>query len=371
MPRRHGSGEPSEIPHQHDRRRPRLEQGDLGLGHLEQPPCSLHIGGHHRERLVGAGLPPAEFRNRVFVRSVAGEVEPAEPLQGHDLATSQPRSGFAHRVAPGRRPAGSEQRQTRPAGGTSDRLCVEPPISGIQILARAVRAHREHAHAGSFAVVREPFDDREPGPAVRAVDERIPEAAISWIEQLAQASLARGDVGRDEPVTALADPALHDREPVEPLGWNWSPPDLLDPSERRRLTRDRRTEPFEYGRLRFCVDPHDAGVVADPSPNPKAVRESPYERPEADALDYASDLDLASGRLSRTPGRDPGHRRPPIHPYVCHRGRVRSNKGGSQDPRERGPYVPGRLPRCPCRPRSRTELRTKGRSAGAPPRRRA
>ena len=47
-------------------------------------------------------------------------------------------------------------------------------------------------------VIGQVVDDGEARPAVRAVDERIPVAAIVGVEQLAHAVLARGKLGRDE-----------------------------------------------------------------------------------------------------------------------------------------------------------------------------
>ena len=142
---------------------------------------------HHRERLLLAPLAGAQPRHCVLVRGVAGQVVAAQALDGEDGSRAQQRHGFLQR-----------HREARPAGGTRDRLRMEAPIGGVLVLAAAVGAHRESGHRRVRPVVRDGPDDREAGPALRAVDERVAEAAVVRIEELPKTVVARGHVRRHD-----------------------------------------------------------------------------------------------------------------------------------------------------------------------------
>ena len=95
------------------------------------------------------------------------------------------------------------QHVRRPARRARDGLRVKAPVGRIVVLRRALRAHRPRRHRRRGPVVRQRQHDAVARAAVRAVDVRIPVAPVRRIEQLAQARIAHGHVGRDprrEPV---------------------------------------------------------------------------------------------------------------------------------------------------------------------------
>ena len=186
----------------------------------------LEAGEHDGERLVGAPLAQLQAAHGVAIRGVAGEMEAAEALDGQDLAGAQQIGGLTD----GRRRAGfaaggqldhavSLRIQTQqPHAGAAHRtrvgLRVEAAVARVLVLPPAGRAQREAPHRRPLAVVGQVLDDREPGPAVGAVGERVVVAAVAGVEQLATAVVAGGDVRRDELVGAGVGLALEDDERV-------------------------------------------------------------------------------------------------------------------------------------------------------------
>ena len=131
----------------------------------------------------------------VGVRRAAGEVVAADALDRDDRPGAQQAGGRRHRVAPRRV---HRQHRPRPARGAGVRLRVEAAVARVVVLRAARRAHREARHRRQRAVVGHAADDREARPAVRAVHERVAEAPVGGVEELAQAVRARGHVGADE-----------------------------------------------------------------------------------------------------------------------------------------------------------------------------
>ena len=142
---------------------------------------------HQRERLLLALLPCPQARDRLLGGGVAGEVVAAEALDGEDPALAEDGDRLLER-----------HRELRPADGAGDWLGVEAPVERVLVLAAAVGAEREAGHRRVRPVVGDGADDREPGPALRAVDERVAMAAVGRVEQLPQAVVAGGDVGRNQ-----------------------------------------------------------------------------------------------------------------------------------------------------------------------------
>ena len=99
----------------------------------------------------------------------------------------------------------------RTAGGARIRLGVKAAVGRILVLAAAVVAELERRHRRPRAVVRHRLDDRQPGPALRAVEERVAVAAVGRVEELTEARVAGGDVRRDQRRVARRD-ALDDPE---------------------------------------------------------------------------------------------------------------------------------------------------------------
>ena len=89
---------------------------------------------------------------------------------------------------------GGAPREAWPAFRAGVGLRVEAPVARIVVLGAARRAHREGAHGGGRAVVRDVEDDRVPRTAVGAVRERVAVAAVGGVVDLGQAVVARRGV---------------------------------------------------------------------------------------------------------------------------------------------------------------------------------
>ena len=210
-----------------DRPGRRLQQRPLLRGDRGK---RIRLGGEHGERLLLAVLARPQAGDGGLVAGSTGEVVAADPLDGDDGPAEQQPHGFHQCIVTARAAA----RQLRAAGGAADRLCVEPAVGRVVVLATAVGTELEPGHRRVRPVVGHGADDREPRPTLRAVDERVAIATISRVEQLAQAFGAGGDVGRDHRAPGNTR-AGADREAApagrrEPLDG-----DSLDPGERRRL----------------------------------------------------------------------------------------------------------------------------------------
>ena len=232
--------------------------------------------------LLVAVLARAQPRDRRLVAGVAREVVAAEALDGEDRAARAadrpPRSGIDSRG---------------PQAGQAIGSAWKRRSSGILVLAPAVGAHRERRHRRVRPVVGDGAHDREARPALRAVRERVAVAAVGRVEQLAQAVVAGGHVGRHERGRADRH-ARVDREM---------------PSRRRaRAARRRRssTRASAGASARSAAAKASSAAgspsasISTPSPSfrtkpasPCRAREPVDERAEADALDDAADAEAA------------------------------------------------------------------------------
>ena len=89
-------------------------------------------------------------------------------------------------------------RNMRSAIKTGIGLRVKPPIERVGILCGAGGAHGKAIHRGGRSVIGQRANDGKARSAIGAVDKGIVKASVGGVEQLAQAVVARGDVGRDE-----------------------------------------------------------------------------------------------------------------------------------------------------------------------------
>ena len=146
------------------------------------------------------------------VVGAAGEVVAAEALDRDDRAVAQQRGGRRHRVGGAGHGAGPISVGPRAARRAGVRLRVEAPVARVLVLRPAGGAHLEARHRRERTVVGDAAHDREPRPAVRAVDERVAVAAVAGVPQLGQAVRARRGVGRHERVGAAVTLAGDDLE---------------------------------------------------------------------------------------------------------------------------------------------------------------
>ena len=186
---------------------PAAHQDDRPLGRGEKAGCDrvdvgqgggrLQVAHHDGEGLLVAALSVAQPLDGCVGGGVAGEVIAAQSLDRHDLAAGQcglgraeGRVGALHRLGL----AGGLEPQARPAVRTGDGLGVEAPIGRVVVLRRAGGAHRKARHGGVRPVVGQAACDREAGPAVGAIDERVARPPVGWVVELGQAIGAGRDV---------------------------------------------------------------------------------------------------------------------------------------------------------------------------------
>ena len=226
------AGQPGQ---QHDRP-PGAGQQRLGrLIHLAQLAGGGDVRHHDRERLVLPVLAFPQRRRRALAARVHRQVIAAHALDGEHLSAPQQASRRRQRLPGQQRSGRGQQPQPGPAGRAADRLRVKPAVGGILVFRRAARAHGEARHRGQRPVVGHVPDNREPRPAVGAVDERVAEPAVGRIGEFPQAVIAGGGIGRDQGGALPGRVALGDGEPrrsVRPEGLRADP---LDPGQRRRI----------------------------------------------------------------------------------------------------------------------------------------
>jgi hypothetical protein len=133
---------------------------------------------------------------------------------------------------------------------------------------------------------------REAWAARGTVEERVPEAAVARIEELAQTRLAGGDVGRQDGAVALGGRvARGDSKVPVTLGGPRRSAHLVDPGEGRRVARELLDESFEHVRLSLDLDEDVRRPVLHEAAQPEAMGETVHERAEAHALHGAAHRD--------------------------------------------------------------------------------
>ncbi len=338
---------------QHDRPLRALEQASLGRAEHGQRTGGRDVASHHRERLCPPPLAVAQPADRDVVGRITGEVVAAETLDRHDAAGQDVGGGGQQGGVAGRdRSRGGRRAIGEPgaAGRAGHGLGVEPAIRGARVLGSARRAERERPHRRGRPVVRQVIDDRRPRAAVRAVRERVPVAPVGGVEQLAQAVVAGGDVGREEALGRRGRDALLDLEARrQGRGLRLAQRanrHALHVRPRRRIGPEAAGQRVEGGGRASGLDLHAPGDVAHPAVQAELGGEAPDERTEAHALDDAVHDEEAcpGGQVIRNAGWDAG-----VRPHGCsHAQRLRHGCGagraerpvdgrarGRQSPRER------------------------------------
>jgi len=169
---------------------------------------------HNGKRLVAATLATAQLAHRLFVGGIAGQMESSQTLDGDDPAACQQLdTAFDDGIAGLARGADGwccvdtrwynvairlAPRNVRPAFKAGVGLRVKPPIERVGILCGAGGAHGKAIHRGCRSVIGQRANDGKARSAIGAVDKGIVKASVGGVEQLAQAVVACGDVGRDE-----------------------------------------------------------------------------------------------------------------------------------------------------------------------------
>ena len=172
-------------------------------------------------------------------------------------------------------------------------LGVEAAVERIGVLGGALLAHGEGRHGRGHPVIGQVVDDGEARPAVRAVDERIPVAAIVGVEQLAHAVLARGKLGRDERrlfygiIVGKAD-----LEAVEVLQGHFLDVDLLYAGRGRRIVRELHDELVHQLALALGMNVHAVGSVQHPAVDEVLLRHPVNEGAKPHSLHNALHMNI-------------------------------------------------------------------------------
>ena len=181
------------------------------------PVRPARLGRHQRERLVLAMLARAQRADGRLVVGATGQMKAAQALDARILPIPiwlrPPRCGSrCPSSGIGSPPPGSMSRTRGPHAGTRSAGRGSGGRAGPRTRP-GTRAHiSNEAMVVRAAVVRDAADDREPGTAIGAVDERIAVAAVGGIEQLGQAVGTGGRVRGDERLRLAAALGLDDPE---------------------------------------------------------------------------------------------------------------------------------------------------------------
>ena len=162
------------------------------------------------------------------------------------------------------------QESRGPQVGAGHGLGVEPPVGRVAVLGVAGVAQGEGAHRRLRPVVRELLDDRGARPAVGAVGERVAVPPVRGVEQLAQAVVAGGDVGREQAIGRRGGDALVDGERDGQVRGQ------LRPSSGATVTRSTRARGgASVRRRRAKASSAATGPAASTSTRPAALRTRP------------------------------------------------------------------------------------------------
>ena len=258
-------------------------------------------------------LAAAQRRDGLLVAGHGGQVIAAEALHRDDTPRAQQLGRDLDRLTGKRLAPSRHQAQLGTARRARDRLRVEAAVRGILVLARAVPTHGEAGHRGTRPVVRHVTHDREARAAVRAIGERVAEASIVRVEQLAEAVLARGDVGRHQDLALAARRAVQDRELALPEGAQVDVRELLDHRQRRRLAHQHVDEARDRLAVALDLDHRAARIVGDVAREAQARREGVGEGAEPDALHQPIDVNAPALARGGVPPRVSGSRRERTH----------------------------------------------------------
>ena len=311
---------------QHDRTR-RIGERLLLLGrHLANAARCLGVRHHDRERLAAAALSLAKPSDRLGVARIAHQMEPAEPLHGHDLPGAQqldrPRDesirGLArfspgdapaigkliggHVPRPARREALAQrrlavgtprQRKVRAAFEARVRLRVEAAVERVGVFGSTALAHGEILHRRARAIVGKRVDDGEARPAIGTVDEGVAEAAVVRVEQFRRAVVAGGQISRHERGLLHRGVVREaDLKRVEVLKGHFLKLDFLHLRRRGSVLGKLDHELVEQAALPFRMDVHAIRRVQDPSIDQVFFRHSVDKGTKPDPLDDSRHMNI-------------------------------------------------------------------------------
>ena len=166
---------------------------------------------------------------------------------------------------------------------------MKAPVARIVVLRLAGRAHVEGGHGGFGAIVRDIADDGVARTAVSAVGERVAEAAVGGIGEIAVAIVASSHVGRNQRKLAGFGDAGADGEGGFAHGGQFGDLHFLNPGERRRILLEGCDESVHGGWVAFHFRHQAGGRVQDVARQSEFLREVVDEGAEANSLNNAAE----------------------------------------------------------------------------------
>ena len=188
-------------------------------------------------------------------------------------------------------------RNMRPAIKAGIGLRVKTPVEWVDILRSALGTHGKTIHRRGRSVIRQRSDDGKAWAAISAVDKGVVIASVGGIEQLAQAIVTGGDIGRDERrVRGL----VLRRHNVKALLIGSAPAarlqirniDSLNASCRRRMLRKRGNKSIERIGQSVRLDMHAVARIEHPSTNAMCHGLAIHKRSHANALHNARHMNM-------------------------------------------------------------------------------
>ncbi len=238
-------------------------------------------------------LPRPQPGDRDRVGGVDQQLEPAESLERDDAtgtkrARRRGHGGGAPRELP---PVAIDEAQQRTTCRTGNRLGVEAAVAGIGVLADTLPTGREAPHRRARPVVRETLDDRVARTAARAIGERIPIPPRRRVAGLRVARVARREVGGERGAGDAVDDARDDPEALHAHRRQLRDLDAGDVRGRWSVASEHRDEVAHHGSRSLDLEVHAVAPIGDPAREAALDRGAVDERPEADALHHARDVD--------------------------------------------------------------------------------
>ena len=274
---------------------PGQQQPALRLAQVAELLGFGQVPDHHREGLGHPALALAQGRHRLILAGVRRQMKAPQALDRHDLAVSeQPGRGLQGACG-----QGLPTRFLQPEVGAADRagggLGVEAPVFRVLILGPAGVAHGKDRHGGVAAVVGDRLDNGEAGAAIGAIGKRILIAAVTGVQDFSEAGVAGGDVGGDQGFGGRLAPALQNDKAGLSVGFGLQGHHGIHPGQVRGLVGQLLDKLLQGVARPFHLDFHAGGGVTDPAGQVVGLGQPIDERPEADALHHAGDLQLFSG----------------------------------------------------------------------------
>ena len=185
----------------------------------------------------------------------------------------------------------------RPAIKAGIGLRVKATVERIGILRGTLGAHGKTVHRGCRSVIRQRSDDGKAWAAVSAVDKGVVIASVGGIEQLAQAIVAGGNIGRDERGVRGLILRRHNAKAllvggIPTVGCQVHNLDMLYAGCRRCMLRKRGNKSIERTGQSMRFDMHAVARVEHPSANAMRHGLAIHKRPHANALHNARHMNM-------------------------------------------------------------------------------